>query len=73
MDENGTLDLSMKKTKREDVQSPEPSGSSSSQHTGATVSQGLTQPEWEEPLDLVKSSGVQDEDHDEVNVSADHF
>lgn len=68
MDENGTLDLSMKKTKREGAQPPEPSSSSSSssQHIGATLSQSHTQPEWEGPLDFTKSSGVKEEDHEEV-------
>lgn len=68
MDENGTLDLSMKKTKREGLQPPEPSSSSSSssQPAGAPLSQGLAQPEWEEPLDFTKSSSVKEEDHEEV-------
>lgn len=68
VDENGTLDLSMKKTKREDMQSPEASSSSSSssQILGPTVSQGHSQPEWEGPLDFTKSSGVKEEDHEEV-------
>lgn len=71
MDENGTLDLSMKKTKREGVQPPEPpsSSSSSSQHIGATVSQGHTPPEWEGPIDFTKPSGVKEEDHEEVLVT----
>lgn len=68
MDENGTLDLSMKKTKRDGVQSPEPSSSlsSSSQHVGASLSQGHAQQEWEGPLDFTKQSGVKEEDHEEV-------
>uniref|UniRef100_A0A1A8V6C7 Myelin transcription factor 1a n=1 Tax=Nothobranchius furzeri TaxID=105023 RepID=A0A1A8V6C7_NOTFU len=62
VDENGTLDLSMKKTKREDVQSPEPSpsSSSSSQHAGPTLSQGHTQADWECPQDFTKSTEVND-------------
>lgn len=70
VDENGTLDLSMKKTKREGVQSPEPSSSlsSSSQHVGATASQGQTQQEWEGPLDFTKMGGVKEEDHEEVST-----
>lgn len=68
MDENGTLDLSMKKTKREGLQASEPpsSSSSSSQVTGASLSQGQSQPEWEEPLDFTTQSGVKEEDHEEV-------
>lgn len=68
VDENGTLDLSMKKTKREGVLPAEPSSSSSSssQQMGASVSQGHTQPEWEEPLDFTKQSGLKEEDHEEV-------
>lgn len=71
MDENGTLDLSMKKTKREGIQPPEPpsSSSSSSQLIGATLSQGHSQPEWEGPLDFTKPSGVKEEDHEEVLVA----
>ncbi|KAG7220412.1 hypothetical protein INR49_018250 [Caranx melampygus] len=74
VDENGTLDLSMKKTKKEGMQSPEPSSSSSSssQHVGATLSQGHTQPEWEGPLDFTKPSGVKEEDHEEVENAAPH-
>lgn len=70
MDENGTLDLSMKKTKREATQPPEPqsSSSSSSQHIGAPLPQSHIQPEWEEPLDFTKQSGVKEEDHEEVPV-----
>lgn len=68
VDENGTLDLSMKKTKREGVQPPEPtsSSSSSSQHIGATFSQSHTEPEWEGPIDFTKQSGVKEEDQEEV-------
>ncbi|KAI3356786.1 hypothetical protein L3Q82_003327 [Scortum barcoo] len=75
VDENGTLDLSMKKTKREAVQPSEPSSSSSSssQHVGATLSQGHTQPEWEGPLDFTKPSGVKEEDHEEVEFTAPSY
>nr|XP_040049054.1 myelin transcription factor 1 isoform X1 [Gasterosteus aculeatus aculeatus] len=75
VDENGTLDLSMKKTKREGAQPPEPSSSSSSssQHIGATLSQSHTQPEWEGPLDFTKSSGVKEEDHEEVEYTAPSY
>ena len=68
MDENGTLDLSMKKAKKDGMQSPEPSSSSSSSslHVGATLPQGHAQPEWEEPLDFTKTGGVKEEDHEEV-------
>ncbi|XP_054464907.1 myelin transcription factor 1 [Anoplopoma fimbria] len=72
VDENGTLDLSMKKTKREGLQPPEPSSSSSSssQHIGAPLSESHAQPEWEGPLDFTKSSGVKEEDHEEVEYTA---
>uniref|UniRef100_A0A7N8YAV1 Myelin transcription factor 1 domain-containing protein n=1 Tax=Mastacembelus armatus TaxID=205130 RepID=A0A7N8YAV1_9TELE len=75
VDENGTLDLSMKKTKREGMQSPEPSSSSSSssQYIGATLSQGHTQPDWEGPLDFTKPSGVKEEDHEEVEYTAPSY
>lgn len=68
VDENGTLDLSMKKTKRDGVQASDPpsSSSSSSQPTAATLSQGHSQPEWEEPLDFTTQSGVKEEEHEEV-------
>ncbi|TRY89742.1 hypothetical protein DNTS_027618 [Danionella cerebrum] len=60
VDENGTLDLSMKKPKREGVRSPDPSSSSSSssQHHGVTSphsSHTYKQEEWEGPLDYTKS------------------
>ncbi|XP_057683125.1 myelin transcription factor 1 isoform X2 [Corythoichthys intestinalis] len=75
VDENGTLDLSIKKNKRESVQSPEPSSSSSSssQHTIGVLSQGHTQPEWEGPLDFTKSSGVKEEGQDEVDYTATSY
>uniref|UniRef100_UPI0037E8CA61 myelin transcription factor 1-like isoform X2 n=1 Tax=Semicossyphus pulcher TaxID=241346 RepID=UPI0037E8CA61 len=75
VDENGTLDLSMKKTKREGMLPPEPSSSSSSssQLITATLSQGHTQPEWEGPLDFTKPSGVKDEDHEEVEYAAPSY
>uniref|UniRef100_A0A3Q1I6L9 Myelin transcription factor 1 domain-containing protein n=1 Tax=Anabas testudineus TaxID=64144 RepID=A0A3Q1I6L9_ANATE len=75
VDENGTLDLSMKKTKREGMQSPEPSSSSSSssQYIGASLSQGHAQPEWEGPLDFTKPSGVKEEDHEEVEYTAPSY
>ncbi|TNN51570.1 Myelin transcription factor 1 [Liparis tanakae] len=65
----------MKKTKKEGVQPPEPSSSSSSssQHVGAALSQGHAQPEWEEPLDFTKSSGVKEEDHEEVEFTAPSY
>ncbi|XP_070825638.1 myelin transcription factor 1 isoform X2 [Chaetodon trifascialis] len=70
VDENGTLDLSMKKTKREGIQPPEPSPSSSSSSQQATLSQGHTQSEWEGPLDFTKQSGVKEEEHEEVEYAA---
>lgn len=68
VDENGTLDLSMKKTKRDGMQSPDPSSSSSSssQHVGTMLSQVHTQSDWDSPLDFTKSSEVKEEDHEEV-------
>lgn len=67
VDENGTLDLSMKKAKTDDTLSPEPSSSSysSSQQVGVT-SQDHSRAEWEEPLDFTKSSDVKEEDEEEV-------
>ncbi|KAK2852008.1 hypothetical protein Q5P01_008284 [Channa striata] len=75
VDENGTLDLSMKKTKRDGMQSPEASSSSSSssQYIGGSLSQGQAQPEWEGPLDFTKSSGVKEEDHEEVEFTAPSY
>uniref|UniRef100_A0A1A8GT45 Myelin transcription factor 1a n=2 Tax=Nothobranchius korthausae TaxID=1143690 RepID=A0A1A8GT45_9TELE len=78
VDENGTLDLSMKKTKREDVQSPEPSSSSSSssQHAGPTLSQGHTQADWECPQDFSKSTEVNDhevKDDEEMEYMAPSY
>ncbi|XP_077367975.1 LOW QUALITY PROTEIN: myelin transcription factor 1 [Festucalex cinctus] len=77
VDENGTLDLSIKKNKRESVRSPEPSSSSSSsssQHTIAVLSQGHAQPEWEGPLDFTKvTSGVKEEGHEEVDYTATSY
>uniref|UniRef100_A0A673BI64 Myelin transcription factor 1b n=1 Tax=Sphaeramia orbicularis TaxID=375764 RepID=A0A673BI64_9TELE len=81
VDENGTLDLSMKKPiKREGslsgtspgVRSPDPSSSSSSLHHGG--SSGMTSPnlshtykqeEWEGPLDYTKPNRQREEEMDE--------
>lgn len=73
VDENGTLDLSMKKPKREGVRSPDPSSSSSSssQHHGITSphsSHTNKQEEWEGPLDYTKSNQQKEEEPEEVNV-----
>uniref|UniRef100_A0A3Q3GY42 Myelin transcription factor 1b n=1 Tax=Labrus bergylta TaxID=56723 RepID=A0A3Q3GY42_9LABR len=79
VDENGTLDLSMKKPiKREGslsgtspgVRSPDPSSSSSSLHHGS----GMTSPnllaykqeEWEGPLDYTKPNRQREEEMDEM-------
>lgn len=85
MDENGTLDLSMKKPiKREGslsgtspgVRSPDPSSSSaSSLHHGGNS--GMTSPnlpaykqeDWEGPLDYTKPSRHREEDLEEVSLS----
>uniref|UniRef100_A0A8C7P7I8 Myelin transcription factor 1b n=1 Tax=Oncorhynchus mykiss TaxID=8022 RepID=A0A8C7P7I8_ONCMY len=77
VDENGTLDLSMKKpVKREGtspgVCSPDPSSSSSLHHGGSS---GMTSPHtghaykqehWEEPLDYTKPNRQREEDTEEV-------
>lgn len=84
VDENGTLDLSMKKSiKREGsmsgtspgVRSPDPSSSSSSSlhHGGGS---GMTSPnlhtykqeEWEGPLDYTKPNRQREEEIDEVSA-----
>lgn len=84
VDENGTLDLSMKKPiKREGslsgtspgVRSPDPSSSSCSSlhHSGNS---GMTSPnlhiykqeDWEGPLDYTKSSRQREEELDEVST-----
>uniref|UniRef100_A0AAR2M0Q4 Myelin transcription factor 1 domain-containing protein n=1 Tax=Pygocentrus nattereri TaxID=42514 RepID=A0AAR2M0Q4_PYGNA len=71
VDENGTLDLSMKKLKREGVRSPDPSSSSSS----FSQQHGVTSPhsghsykveEWEGPLDYTKTSRQKEEEPEEV-------
>lgn len=72
VDENGTLDLSMKKPKREGVQSPDPSSSSSSssQQQGGVTSphpaHTYKQEEWEGPLDYTKPVHQKEEELDEV-------
>lgn len=81
MDENGTLDLSMKKPmKREGslsgtspgVRSPDPSSSSSSSvhHSGMTSPNLLAykQEEWEGPLDYTKPNRQREEDVEEVRA-----
>lgn len=88
VDENGTLDLSMKKPiKREGsvsgtspgVRSPDPSSSSSSSlHHGGNS--GMTSPnlqtykqeDWEGPLDFTKPNRQREEEADEVGVG-EHY
>ncbi|XP_060912586.1 myelin transcription factor 1 isoform X5 [Labrus mixtus] len=79
VDENGTLDLSMKKPIKHEgslsgtspgVRSPDPSSSSSSLHHGS----GMTSPnllaykqeEWEGPLDYTKPNRQREEEMDEM-------
>ncbi|XP_068454038.1 myelin transcription factor 1-like [Clinocottus analis] len=88
VDENGTLDLSMKKPiKREGslsgtspgVRSPDPSSSSSSLHHGG--SSGMTSPnlhtykqeEWEGPLDYTKPNRQREEEMDEMELTGQSF
>ncbi|XP_054464450.1 myelin transcription factor 1 [Anoplopoma fimbria] len=88
VDENGTLDLSMKKPiKREGslsgtspgVRSPDPSSSSSSLHHGG--SSGMTSPnlhtykqeEWEGPLDYTKPNRQREEEMDEMEHTGHSF
>lgn len=83
VDENGTLDLSMKKPIKHEgslsgtspgVRSPDPSSSSSSLHHGG--SSGMTSPnlhaykqeEWEGPLDYTKPNRQREEEMDEVST-----
>uniref|UniRef100_A0A3Q2QLU0 Myelin transcription factor 1a n=1 Tax=Fundulus heteroclitus TaxID=8078 RepID=A0A3Q2QLU0_FUNHE len=75
VDENGTLDLSMKKTKREDIKSPEPSCSlaSSSQLVGVTSSQDCPQSDWDGPLDFTKPSEGKEEDQEEMEYTAPSY
>ncbi|XP_072512586.1 myelin transcription factor 1 isoform X2 [Salminus brasiliensis] len=74
VDENGTLDLSMKKPKREGVRSPDPSSSSSSfsqQHGVTSPNSGHTYKveEWEAPLDYTKTSRQKEEEPEEVDYT----
>lgn len=88
VDENGTLDLSMKKPiKREGslsgtspgVRSPDPSSSSSSLHHGGNS--GMTSPsihtykqeDWEGPLDYTKPNRQREEEMDEVSTNTVYF
>ncbi|KAG9332508.1 hypothetical protein JZ751_014606 [Albula glossodonta] len=89
VDENGTLDLSMKKpVKREGslsctspgVRSPDPSSSSSSsQHPGSSdmtspqSSHAYKQEEWEGPLDYTKPNRQREEDFEEMEQTAQSF
>uniref|UniRef100_A0A8C2EMN5 Myelin transcription factor 1a n=1 Tax=Cyprinus carpio TaxID=7962 RepID=A0A8C2EMN5_CYPCA len=78
VDENGTLDLSMKKPKREGVRSPDPSSSSSSSshHHGITSphsSHTYKQEEWEGPLDYTKSNRQKEEEPEEVEYTTHSY
>ncbi|XP_051961506.1 myelin transcription factor 1-like isoform X2 [Xyrauchen texanus] len=74
VDENGTLDLSMKKPMREGVRSPDQSStsSSSSHHQGVISphsSHTNIQEEWEGPLDYTKSNRQKEDEPDEVEYT----
>ena len=78
VDENGTLDLSMKKPVKcegsPSVRSPDPSSSSSSHygHSGMTSPHSAhtyKQEEWEGPLDYTKPPRQKEEEQDEVTIS----
>uniref|UniRef100_A0A3P8NXN2 Myelin transcription factor 1 domain-containing protein n=1 Tax=Astatotilapia calliptera TaxID=8154 RepID=A0A3P8NXN2_ASTCA len=88
VDENGTLDLSMKKPiKREGslsgtspgVRSPDPSSSSSSLHHGGNS--GMTSPsihtykqeDWEGPLDYTKPNRQREEEMDEMEHTGQSY
>uniref|UniRef100_A0A8C9V592 Myelin transcription factor 1 n=1 Tax=Scleropages formosus TaxID=113540 RepID=A0A8C9V592_SCLFO len=89
VDENGTLDLSMKKSvKREGsvpcgspgVRSPDNSSSSSSQHPGNSSavtspqsSHAYKQEEWEGPLDYTKPNRQREEDSEEMEQTAQSY
>ncbi|KAJ8257336.1 hypothetical protein GJAV_G00184500 [Gymnothorax javanicus] len=88
VDENGTLDLSMKKPiKREGslscispgVRSPDPSSSSSSLHPGSGdmtsphSAHAYKQEEWEGPLDYTKPNRLREEDVEEMEHTAQSF
>lgn len=77
VDENGTLDLSMKKPVKcegsPSVRSPDPSSSSSSHygHSGMTSPHSAhtyKQEEWEGPLDYTKPNRQREEEMEEVSV-----
>ncbi|XP_060750724.1 myelin transcription factor 1 isoform X1 [Tachysurus vachellii] len=78
VDENGTLDLSMKKPKREGVTSPDPSSSSSS----SSQQLGVTSPhsgntykidEWEGPIDYTKTTRQKEEEPEEVEYATQSY
>nr|XP_043870948.1 myelin transcription factor 1-like isoform X6 [Solea senegalensis] len=88
VDENGTLDLSMKKPFKPEgslsatspgVRSPDPSSSSSSLHHGG--SSGMTSPnlhaykqeDWEGPLDYTKPNRHREEDVDEMEHTGQSY
>ncbi|XP_061698011.1 myelin transcription factor 1-like isoform X2 [Syngnathoides biaculeatus] len=89
VDENGTLDLSMKKPIKHEgslsgtspgVRSPDPSSSSSSSlHHGESSGmtspnlQGYKQEEWEGPLDFTKHNRQREEEMDELDHTAQSY
>ena len=71
MDENGTLDLSMKKPIKHEgsspvVLSPDPSSSSSLHLASPHLGHAHKQEEWEGPLDYTKPNRQREEDIEEV-------
>uniref|UniRef100_A0A4W5NDR5 Myelin transcription factor 1 n=1 Tax=Hucho hucho TaxID=62062 RepID=A0A4W5NDR5_9TELE len=75
VDENGTLDLSMKKpTKMEGMQSPDPCSSSSQHPGGVPSSLGHLQEELEGPLDFTKPNCPKEkEEQDEMDYVAHSY
>ncbi|XP_057677645.1 myelin transcription factor 1-like isoform X10 [Corythoichthys intestinalis] len=88
VDENGTLDLSMKKPIKHEgslsgtspgVRSPDPSSSSSSLHLGG--SSGVTSPnlqsykqeDWEGPLDFTKHNRQREEEMEEMDHAGQSY
>ncbi|XP_055079215.1 myelin transcription factor 1 [Periophthalmus magnuspinnatus] len=73
VDENGTLDLSMKKPIKRESPAPSANQASNSGMTSPPLGHAYKHEEWEGPLDYTKPHRQRDEDMDEMEQAAQSY
>ncbi|KAK7884671.1 hypothetical protein WMY93_027794 [Mugilogobius chulae] len=73
VDENGTLDLSMKKPLKHESPAPSTNQASNSGMTSPSLSHAYKHEEWEGPLDYTKPHRQRDDDMDEMELAAQSY